>query len=256
MLIASVLKKELQKRQAKNSRFSLRSFAKLLNADGSFLSKVMSGKKYPSDETFKEWASRLKISAQATEELLHNQKLVRKAKREEPSAFEPLALEIFEKHYEWYYPLLLEFLSQPEGRAQLPSAAKQLGVPLSEIKIAVANMLALGLLEKIPGNSTQYRRARFSSAHSLNLTSDRLRGMQMKYLDTAIKAIRHVPVTKRENTTVTLSLDEEDLLAVREILRKARQKIARVVINKNKPRRVVYNVSMALYPVLEQEEMK
>lgn len=253
MLIASVLKKELKKRQARNARFSLRSFAKLLDADGSFLSKVMQGKKYPSEETFREWATRLGVSDKVTEELLHNQKLLRKAKREEPSAFEPLALEIFEKHYEWYYPILLEFLSQPGERGQLESASRQLGVPLAEIKTAVANMLALGLLTKVPGSTTRYRRARFSSAHSLNLTSDRLRGMQVKYLETAIKSIAHVPVTKRENTTVTLSLDEEDLLAVREILRKARQKIARQVIDKNKSRRVVYNVSMALYPVIERE---
>lgn len=253
MLIASVLKKELKKRQEKNSRFSLRSFAKLLDADGSFLSKVIQGKKYPSEETFREWSTRLGLSSKVTEELLHNQKLLRKAQREQPSAFEPLALEIFEKHYEWYYPVLLEFLSQPGEAGQLESASEQLGVPLVEIKTAVANMLALGLLTKVPGSTTRYRRARFSSAHSLNLTSDRLRGMQVKYLKTAIQAIENVPVTKRENTTVTLSLDEEDLLAVREILRKARQKIARQVIDKNKSRRVVYNVSMALYPVIERE---
>jgi hypothetical protein len=256
MVIASVLKKELNKRQKKNARYSLRSFAKLLNADSSFLSKVMQGKKYPSEETFRDWSERLGISAKLTADLLHNQKLVRQAKRDEASAFEPLALEIFEKHYEWYYPLLLEFLAKPGGRGQLASVAKQLGVPLSEIKTAVANMLALGLLEKIPGEGDQYRRARFTSTHSLNLTSDRLRAMQVKYLETAIKAINHIPVTRRENTTVTLSLDAEDLSAVREILRKARQKVARVVIDKNKPRGVVYNVSMALYPVLESEVIK
>lgn len=256
MLIASLMKKELQKRQAKNPRYSLRSFAKLLNADSSFLSKVLQGKKFPSEETFQVWAKRLGIPAKATEELLHKHKLMRRENRDGNSAFEPLALEIFEKHYEWYYPILLEFLAYPGGRGQLAFAAKQLDVPLVEIKKAVANMLALGLLEKIPGEFARYRRARFSSAHSLNLTSDRLRGMQAKYLEKGIKALGKIPVTRRENTTVTLSLDAEDLLAVREILRRARQKVARVVIDKNKPREAVYNLSMALYPVLDLEDIK
>lgn len=253
MTIASLLKKELQVRQEKNSRYSLRSFARLLDVDGSFLSKVMQEKKYPSEKTFRKWTARLGLSQSETADLWLNQEAVRKEKKKNPSVFTPLDYEVFEKHYEWYYPALLEYLALSLGRRQLEVASEQLAVPLSDIQKAVENMLALGILEKNPHNQTQYHRSRMSSTYSLNLTSDRLRGMQVKYLEKASKAIHEVPVTKRENTTVTLALDEEDILAVREILRNARQKVAKVVIDKRKPRRMVYNVTMALYPVLEGE---
>lgn len=253
MIIASLLKKELQTRQEKNVRYSLRSFAKLLDVDGSFLSKVMQGKKYPSEETFRQWGARLGLSESEIVDLWTRQKQARKTQKSNISVFTPLAYEVFEKHYEWYYPILLEYLALSSGPRQLEVASEQLAVPLSEIKIAVSNMLALGILEKSEPEQGPYRRARLSSTYSLNLTSDRLRGMQLIYLEKASKAIHEVPVTRRENTTVTLALDEEDILAVREILRNARQKVAKVVIDKNKPRRSVYNVTMALYPVLEGE---
>lgn len=253
MHVATILKNELKKRQAKNSRFSLRSFAKLLTTDASFLSKVMAGKKKPSEATFRRWAIKLSISDEVLQSVLQKLKETRGAPREVLSPFTPLTMEVFENHYQWYYPLLLEFFTLPIGVPNIASAARQLGISQGDVRMALADMLGLGLLKPIKKGSAQYVLSHLSTEHSINLTSDRLRAMQRKYLELGSKAIENIAVSKRENTTVTLSLDEAELAEVRQILQKAREKIGHIFGRKNKARTMVYNISMAVYPVLEQE---
>jgi uncharacterized protein (TIGR02147 family) len=254
MHVATILKNELKKRQTKNSRFSLRSFAKLLTTDASFLSKVMAGKKRPSEATFKRWALKLSISDEIQRAVLQRLNESRGVPREVLSPFKNLTMEVFENHYQWYYPLLLEFFTLPNAVPNLASAARQLGIAQADVKAALSDMLGLGLLKPQKKGSAQYVLSHLSTEHSLNLTSDRLRAMQRKYLELGSKAIENVPVSRRENTTVTLSLDEAELAEVRQILQKAREKLGHIFGRKNKARTKVYNISMALYPVLEQEE--
>lgn len=254
MHVATILKNELKKRQAKNSRFSLRSFAKLLTTDASFLSKVLAGKKKPSEATFKRWAMKLSLSDDAVQAVLEKLKETRGVPREVLSPFKQLTMEIFENHYQWYYPLLLEFFTLPNGAPNIASAARQLGISQAEVRVALTDMLGLGLLKPQKKGSAQYVLSHNSTEHSLNLTSERLRAMQSKYLELGAKAIENIPVSKRENTTVTLSLDEAELAEVRQILQKAREKLGHIFGRKNKARTMVYNISMAVYPVLEQEK--
>ena len=60
--LGALLKQELSSRQAKNPQYSLRAFARFLNVDPSYLSKVLHGSRCFSDKTCQEILAKLRAS--------------------------------------------------------------------------------------------------------------------------------------------------------------------------------------------------
>ncbi len=76
------LRSELEKRKQKNSRYSLRSFARLLNEEPSFLSKILNGKRQLSVQKVWQYGEKLAIPTQELEKIVSRMAARKKQRRQ------------------------------------------------------------------------------------------------------------------------------------------------------------------------------
>lgn len=236
------MQSQLKKRQEKNPKFSLRSFARLLRTDPSSLSKILNGLRVPSDETVEKWVDCLKLSPEETEAL--------KNAVVETNSFNPLNAEFFESTYSWVHPILLEALKLPNTARNLPMLAELFGMPEETIAQTIAFLESREMLHKNP-NGPGYTPSNLTTVQ-IPYTTELRRNLQKKYLEMAQKALDEVPMEKRDNSTLTVAIHTDDIPAMKDIIREARLKIHRLAEKRKHQLNAVYNFSSAFYPVKEE----
>lgn len=242
MTVQKFMQSQLKKRQEKNPKFSLRSFARLLKTDPSSLSKILNGLRIPSNETVEKWVDCLKLSSEETEAL--------KSAVTETHSFNPLNADFFESTYSWVHPILLEALKLPNTSRNLPMLAELFGMSVEKIEQTISFLESHQILQKNlhgPGYTTSNL-----TTVQIPYTSDLRRNLQKKYLEMAQKALEEIPLEKRDNSTLTVAIHTDDIPAMKDIIREARLKIHRLAEKRKHQLNAVYNFSSALYPVNEE----
>lgn len=239
MTVKSFMQQQLKRRQEKNAKFSLRSFARLLETDPSSLSKILNGLRIPSEETVEKWVEKMKLTEDEASELrrlaLHS------------NTFNPLNHEFFESTYSWAHPILLEALKLPNAHRNLPKLASFLNMSPEELNKTIEFLESHKILQKNQ-NAPGYTPTNLTTVH-IPYTSELRRGLQKKYLEMAHNALENVPLEKRDNSTLTVAIHTDDLPAIKDIIREARHKINRLAEKRRNQLNAVYNFSSALYPV-------
>ncbi len=254
MTIQIFIQEEFNRRRAKNSKFSLRSFANLLNTDASSLSKIMNGQRVPSMQTLEKWASKLKLSLQQSQQLfaLLAPDVAKKRKAKKNFAFDAIRSDMLTSEYEWFYPFIIEANNLKFSNTNMKRLAEHLGISETEIIRGRETLRAMGILKPHPSNSQKLLPSQ-STTMEFKSTTQKLRSIQQKYLEMAIGAVDNVPIEKRENTTLTIALPKKDLQKIKDILKKARKRINSVAQEKTKQADTLYNVTMAIYPVFSED---
>src|SRR5579884_4269912 len=106
------LSREFSRRKMMNPRFSLRGFARFLDLDPSFLSKVMRGPRRATPLLVERIARRLNLSERERQYFMSS--LSRRPERiplEQAHAFHPLSADEFETISGWQHYALLELVS-------------------------------------------------------------------------------------------------------------------------------------------------
>lgn len=217
--------------------------------DPSALSKVMRGRRIPSEKTIRRWIDLLEVHKNDSDSLLKAAQ-VRSPRKKKCLDFQQLPSSDFDQNYEWYFPILLETSSIRILNSNPESVAKQLGIPLDDLKKAISTLMTLKLLKPHPKNATRLLRTHNTTSH-LNVTSEKRRAIQKKYLELAATALDQIPFEERENSTLTISLSQKDLDQVKAILKRARQRVHRFAHKKEEKADRVFNLTMALYPVVK-----
>lgn len=242
MTVQQFMQIQLKKRQEKNPKFSLRSFARLLKTDPSSLSKVLNGLRIPSEETVEKWIDCMKLSLEETEQL--------KGVVNGANSFNPLNSEFFESTYSWVHPILLETLKLPNAARNLPALADLFGMSEEQIKKTIEYLEDHKILHK-NADSGNYLPSNLTTV-TIPYTTELRRGLQKKYLEMAQKALEEVPLEKRDNSTLTVAIHTDDIPAIKDIIREARHRIHRLAEKRRHQLNAVYNFSSALYPVREE----
>lgn len=242
MTVQQFMQLQLKKRQEKNPKFSLRSFARLLKTDPSSLSKVLNGLRIPSEETVEKWVDCMKLSPEETEQL--------KGVVHGANSFNPLSSDFFESTYSWVHPILLETLKLPNATRNLPALADLFGMTEEQIKSTIEYLESHKILHK-NADSGSYLPSNLTTV-TIPYTTDLRRGLQKKYLEMAQKALEEVPMEKRDNSTLTVAIHTDDIPAIKDIIREARHRIHRLAEKRRNQLNAVYNFSSALYPVKEE----
>lgn len=233
---------QLKKRQEKNPKFSLRSFARLLKTDPSSLSKILNGLRVPADETVAKWVECMKLSPEEA--------LALRSSVSETNSFNPMNAEFFESTYSWAHPILLEALKLPNATTKLPMLADLFGMSLPELEQTIAYLHSHQILQK-NSEDAGYTPSNLTTVQ-IPYTTELRRNLQKKYLEMAKTAIEEVPMEKRDNSTLTVAIHTDDIPAMKEIIREARLKIHRLAEKRKNQLNAVYNFSSALYPIKEE----
>ena len=236
------LKKEM------NSRFSLRSYAKLLGYENpSLLSSVLKGERKLSPELADKIAEQLHFS-NAEKKYFHLLILSKYAKSEADKKMYQEMIEVtgpevvkneFSVHIDsfrfindWYHTAILEMIELKDFRYDLGIIARKLGRGLNRelVEVAISRLVRLGLVEE----SKTKRFLKRKEGHFIidkNIASDAIKAHHDQFVQFARAAIFDQPSDQRDVRSSTITIKKKNYKKVCDILKKAHQDIVELSCN-------------------------
>lgn len=232
-LLVEILDLELKRRMETNPSYSLRAFAKSLDIESGYLSRILSGKRTPGKKTAEKILSSLDLSELPISTNHGN--------------YKTLDVELFNAISDWHHYAILE-LTRVEGfQSNIEWIAESLGLRNEIAKEAVDRLFKLEMLvEDDEGNWKDD--SGYVSTLGNNFTNKAFKNLQRQVLNKASRALDEISFEERSQSSLTFTYDEENLENLRKLIRKFESDLLEIVkTNKKKTR--VYNMSFSLYPV-------
>ncbi len=242
------LQNELAGRCKKNSRYSLRSFAALIEVEPSAVSQIISGKRKASTKIITRICNKLSVPPAQMNIFL------KECKRKEDELFPTNSTEVdfvlmaedsFACISNWYYAAILELTFTQDFDFDIQWMAKTLSITQSEMKIALERLLRLGLLEKQKGTIVKTHKA--LTNYTPGFTSSANKEFQRQILMKALDAIDHVEAEKKDITSMTMAIDIDKLPEAKKIITKFRRDMCAFLEDGEQTE--VYNLGIQLYPI-------
>ncbi|WP_374073642.1 DUF4423 domain-containing protein [Bdellovibrio bacteriovorus] len=251
MDLSSLLHNEFEKRRNKNPRYSLRAFAKSLSIEAGALLRIMNNTRVATQATARSLLNGLNISPMTQKEILEALDIRRSTafKATKKSGMTAFSVQEFENYFDILHIHVLEALNlkQFKNVDSLPDLAESLNVSLLQLNEVVNRLAQIGAVE-IKGDQFNVLYKSFSTV-PIPFTTEKRKALQKEFLKKAQDAIDTIPFELRDNSTLTIPLSEKDLASIKMILKRARMRINKVSEKRTK-RDQLYNVSLALYPVV------
>lgn len=244
--LAHFLQSELNKRKAKNNRYSLRAFARALQVEPSALSKFINEQRVPSMKIVNRLLKNLEVSEKEYENIRHWVSQFQMAKKEFISFDE----EELENQIQIHHLLVLEGLRLPAFAQSLDRLRQYLRME-STIFFQI-----LQDLEKMNLITCEWGHCRTKTPKAVRvsvpraITSEKMKSIQIEFLKMAYQALEKTPVQFRHNSTMTVAIPSESLECFVELLNKIKHRINLEAEKRKEQADSVYNFTFAIYPLL------
>lgn len=237
------LKDIFEERKEKNKRYSLRAFARDLNIEASLLSKMFRGQYKLTSKMIIRLGQTLGFSSREISIFL-----VENRQGDHLRRFSHIDDEVFQVISNWYYFAVLRAFDIQGFDKFIHRVPDMLGVSKCDFETCLTVLKRLGLLEVRDGRLV--RSVGQLSTFPCDRTSEANKKVQIEFLEKAIRSIHDVPIENRDNTTITFSIDRKLIPELKEEIARFRKNISYLVANKSLEDTDVYNISIALYPLL------
>lgn len=254
----SRLREELTRRQAVNSGYSLRAFARDLEMDSSNLSAILRSKRQLPSARLETVIEKLGLSPK--EKMLFSSSVYRhKAKM---TSVAPVAIEkqyLLDEIYfrvisEWEYYAFLNLLTVKEFKSEDEWICQKLDITKSRLKTVIDHLIELGFITL--DEHGHYQRLAPKLETSEDVESSALQKSHREALELASKKLAEVEVELRDFSSMTLNLDLAQMPLVKAMIREFQDKLeAFVATGENKEN--VYQINCQLFPltkILESEK--
>lgn len=239
--IGVLLKRELQRRQQANPKYSLRTFAAALQIDPSSLSKILKGMRVPSDETR---ARILRLVHFDESEVAEVTRWLDEQSR--GPQFETYNVEIFERVIEPEHLIALEALRIP-GIASDPNLLGPIaGLDAERMTKILNDLESIGLVGF--GESGAAVFSPHNSTFTIPLTGEKRKRIQRQFLEGAERALETLPIEIRENSTLTIAIAAEQLPEYKAELARFRARLNKLGDKRIARANTVYNFVFSVYP--------
>ena len=231
-----------ESRRKRNTRYSLRAFARDLNISVSKVSEVFSGKYAPGAKTVEKICEALSLSKEEAERfgalVRHHEMIFSERAGTYLLTEDELDMIV---DFEYYSALALM-----EGNPCSDPGwiAERLGISVEKAFEIVGCLLRMGLLVMEDGHYKPTHK-RVTTTH--NIPSSLLKEAHRQLIDHARKSLEIDPVELRDITSMTFAVDKSRLPEIKKILRECRRKVAELC--EMSPKDEVYNLNMQLVPV-------
>lgn len=148
---------------------------------------------------------------------------------------------------DWYHYTILELSDLKQFSSDPSWIAKTIGITVSEAKIAVQKLESFGLLKR--NKNGQLVKSGSNTNISGTLDAKAKRSLQREVLEKAIRALDEVPISKRNQTSLTISVDSSKVHEVAELITQFRRSLAALLSDPTADKDSVYNFSFSFYPV-------
>jgi uncharacterized protein (TIGR02147 family) len=141
------LRKEFEARRKKNPRYSLRALATFLGTDHSTLSQILRGTRKIPVTRIRSWAGKLGIGQEETAVYIaaeHTPDAGTAARQHQVRQWTAEAMSVVNEPAHWH---ILRLCRTPEFRPDCRWLAKEIGVSVDAVNLALSRLLRLRLLE-------------------------------------------------------------------------------------------------------------
>ncbi len=229
-----VLTNELEQRCNRNSRYSLRSFARDLAISPARLSDVMRGRYGLSATAALQIAKKLGWSERESQHFcdLVDAEHARSAQKKREAVarlrlssaqahHKTLSLDSFKVISDWYHYAILELL-EVEGFQPNPTwIGTRLGISPHSCKMAIERLLRLGLMKKV--GSTLIASDEFTTT-THDIPSESIKKFHRQILEKALLAIDFQDVDERDHSSLIVAIDPSCVAEAKESIKSFRRK--------------------------------
>ncbi|MCM2322404.1 MAG: TIGR02147 family protein [Oligoflexia bacterium] len=249
------LQSELSRRAKENSSYSLRAFAKLLEVDPSALAKLLKGDRPLGPRLISRFGKSLGLAPDEIREFLDAREHARSRAPSRGASvpeYQQITLDTFRIISDWHHYAILELIRVDSFRPDSRWISSALGIPVNEVNFAVERMVRSGLLE-ITAEGKWLDLSEVSTNLVKPYFTDAQRKHQKQLLEKAIYALEHVPVARRDQTSITMAIDSERLGEAKERIKQFRRELAQF-LSRGEKRDQVYQLAISLYPLSDIKE--
>lgn len=263
----SILKKEYQDRFRRNSRYTLRAFARDLELSSGRLSDVLNSKKGLSRASAEKIAGKLGYTSAerdvfcdlvdaADARALAQKNLARLRLLEKTSDQKSRQIEVdqFKMISDWYHLAILELLQQdacPEPAEEaLTWMAKRLNTPRPKIDQAVERLMRLGLMKQEHGKYVCV--ASFTETMG-EISSQAVKAFHRQMVERALATLYTRPIDERLFNSSVLSIDKQQWHEAQQDIVRFRMEFTRKYGSTAK-RDAVYGLALQFFPLEEPVE--
>lgn len=245
------LKNELAQRISKNPRYSLRSFASLLDTNIGTLSAILNGKRKLTPTTAEKFCRRLNYSPARQQEILRK---ITQSKSSSKSPA-PMATELDQEYFrlisEWYHYAILQMINLDDygtdDQHLRPSwFAKKLGISTAEAKLAIDRLLELGMVTKNKHGFLVRSKDAYTTKDK-NVTGPALIAWQKQLREKAIHSLENDPIELRSMNSMTMAIDPEKIEEARVLIQEFQERLAEFLTKDQKKK--VYQLTVSLFPL-------
>lgn len=246
--IRVAIQREFIERCRKNSAYSLRAFAKYLEIDQSFLSKILKGQRSVTKDLAEAVGPKLGLKTSQVKALFSSGTA-------SMPGFLSLSDDEFELLSEWHHFAIVE-LSKTNGfEADAQKIANRIGIHVEEVRDAVERLQRLNFIQvkdgafKVLSPNTTWTNTK--------KTSDARKKFQRSLLEKSLEAIDHIPFEQRENGSVTVAINTKRLPEFKEKLKNMRKELADFFqADDEKNLDEVYQLTVSFFPLTKIENKK
>ncbi len=256
-LTKEYLKNEFETRVRKNPRYSLRSFAQLLNVHPAELSQIFSGKRHLSLPSARKVSLALGLSADENRQLfllLQQEKgknLGLDLDFQEDISTPNMADENFSKISQWYHFAILNLVETKDFQWNSRHVAKRLGISQSEAAMGMSDLQRLGVVHINPAPHSSQAKKKLVVA-SPHLPSAAIRRYHQQMLDRAKAALEETSLERREFQSVGFVTNTTDIPSLKRDIDEFTNKIIKKY-HKTKSTEV-YQLQLCLFPLTKENQ--
>jgi hypothetical protein len=240
------LRKEFLSRCRKNPAYSLRAYAKFLEIDQSFLSKLLKGQRSVTPSLVTLVGPKLGLKPEQIHRFLSG-------KEGGAQTYRAISEDEFTVMSEWHHFAILEMAKTKDFDPSPHAIAQRLILHPEEVRDALARLERLGFLEAqrdrlqiTPRNST------WTNTRATSVARKRY---QRQLLQKGLDALDHVPFSLRENGSVTVAVNKARLPEFKEKLAEVRRQLADFFQGEEEAGLdEVYQLTVAFFPLTKIRE--
>ncbi|MDZ4661317.1 MAG: TIGR02147 family protein [Pseudomonadota bacterium] len=235
--VREALQREFMSRCRRNRSYSLRAFAKNLEIDQSYLSKLLRGKRDIS----------IKISQEILQKLGFTRERVEKS--HETPKYLNLSNDEFEVISSWHYFAILELMKLKSFKPNIRFIADRLGLHLQEVEVSLTILERLKFIRRdrkkwhlVSRNNT------WTNSKNSSFARKKLQG---EILELSLRALENVSFENREHSSTTIAIDKTRLPEFKEKLKKFQHEISEFMqpTDKDGNYNEVYQLALSLFPL-------
>lgn len=245
--LQKTLRERLDILKTKNTSFSLRAFARLLDVSPASLSEFLNGKRVLSPKMVMKLADRLCLTPDQFTELNHKLTRDKKGLDHKPDSSKKIIQLQNDQYFlvaDWHYYAILS-LAETEGfQSDSKWIAERLRTTHKKVSDALERLLRLGLMEYNKEGKLIYHDIELSTSEDVPNTS--LKKRHSENLDAARESLFVDDVLLRDFSFATIAIDPSKLPQAKKMIREFQDKLYDFLEAGDK--KEVYEICMQIFP--------